>query len=91
MPSWLSVMTSVVPTHSGRTTDAVTSQITAEGQVACLTRSSSGSSMPSKVIRSSPPSVADPVAGAHHAPNSAAVVRISNTRSGDTFRWTWFS
>jgi hypothetical protein len=46
--------------------------------------------MPSKMIWRSPPSAADPVAGAHQEVNSAAVVKISNTRSGDALRWTCF-
>jgi hypothetical protein len=47
--------------------------------------------MPSKVIRSSPASAADPAAGAHHDANSAAVVKVSNTRSAEALRWTWFA
>jgi hypothetical protein len=39
---------------------------------------------------SSPPSAAEPVAGAHQAANSAAFVRTSNTRRGDAPMRTWF-
>ncbi len=55
-----------MPTQSGRKAQDSTSQITVEERVACLTWSTSGSSMLSKVILNSLASAADPVAGAHH-------------------------
>src|SRR5258708_7061862 len=64
-------MARVVPTQSGRKSQDMTSQATAEGRVACLTRSTSGASIPAKMRRSSPPSAAEPAAGAPPAAHAA--------------------
>ena len=64
-----------------------TAQTTAGGRVACLTRSTSGSSMPSKVICSWPAWAADPGAGAHQEANSEAVVSVPDTFAGVALMW----